>query len=113
MSSIFARCIGLSPEQSIPADAAIVLLQRRTKLTRAQARVLVLDYLGWPRTELSEYLGISVATVGTYWKRIYRKTKHHSREAVHAWFEQIIQRELTAAADDQGAIQPLAHTYAE
>jgi DNA-binding CsgD family transcriptional regulator len=94
MSSLFARFIGLAPGQQIAPDAAIVLVERRSSLSRSEARVLVLDYLGVSRDELSDHLGVSIETVRTYWKRIYRKTGCRSREAARAWFERLLHAEI-------------------
>jgi DNA-binding CsgD family transcriptional regulator len=94
MSSLFARCIGLSQHQQISMDAAILLLERRTTLSRSEARVVVLDYLGWPRDQMCEHLGVSVETIRTYWKRIYRKTNLRTRTALRGWLEALLAQEI-------------------
>lgn len=94
MSSLLARCIGLSQHQQISMDAAILLLERRTALSRSEARVVILDYLGWPRDQMCEHLGVSVETIRTYWKRIYRKANCRKRDTVRAWIEMILTQEI-------------------
>lgn len=94
MSSLFARLIGLGNRPQISMDAAILLLERRTALSRSEARVVILDYLGWPRDQLCEHLGVSVETVRTYWKRIYRKTNCRSRKSARRWLETTLRQQL-------------------
>lgn len=79
-------------------DATILFLQRRTPLSRAEARIVVLDYLGWPRYKLCEHLKITVETVRTYWKRIYRKTNCRSRAELRVWLEWRLSQELGGEA---------------
>lgn len=98
MPSIFARCIGLTPDQQIPMDAAIVYIERQTLLSRAEARVVMLDYLGWPREDLCDQLGVSIETVRTYWKRIYRKTNCRSRTDIRSWLESVLEQGIAGGA---------------
>lgn len=94
MSTIFARCLGLSGDGPIGIEGAITLLRRRTALTRAEAQVVVLDYLGRSRADLQRELGVSTDSVKTYWRRIYKKTACRSRPMLHTWVEQVIRSEL-------------------
>jgi DNA-binding CsgD family transcriptional regulator len=94
MSSIFVRFLGLSPDDPFPFQAAVLLLERRTSLARSEARVLVLDYMGFTRDEICEHLSISTETIRTYWKRIYCKTSCRGRKASRAWLEATIRREF-------------------
>jgi DNA-binding CsgD family transcriptional regulator len=98
MSSILARCIGVTHTHHIALDVAIVILKRRSSLTRSEARLVVLDYRGWTREQMSAYLNLSVETVRTYWKRVYRKTDCRTRPALHNWLEDILQCELESRA---------------
>ncbi|NTU82813.1 MAG: helix-turn-helix transcriptional regulator [Chloroflexales bacterium] len=98
MSNLFARCIGLGDEPPISMDAAILLIERKTPLSRSEARVVILDYLGWPRDQLCEHLGVSVETIRTYWKRIRQKTKCRRRAAVRAWVESILAQAVEGEA---------------
>lgn len=94
MSTIFARFLGLSQGQQLSYDAAVLLLERHSELSRSEARVIVLDYLGGSREELSEQLNISIETIRTYWKRIYRKTKCRSRKSARGWLETTLRQQL-------------------
>ena len=98
MGSILARCIGVAPTQHITLDAAILLLERRTVLSRSEARVVILDYLGWPRDQMCEHLGVSAETIRPYWKRIYRKTSYRTRAALRVWLEAILAAEIDDVA---------------
>lgn len=94
MSSIFARFIGLSQGQRLTPDAAALLIERRSTLSRCEARVLVYDYLGVTREELSELFDVSIETIRTYWKRIYRKTECRTRKDARAWMEMTLRKEF-------------------
>lgn len=41
--------------------------------------MVVLDLLGIVREELSDELGLSIESINTYWKRVYRKTGRRGR----------------------------------
>ena len=82
--SILARIIGLTGGDPISPETAALLVERRSALSRCEARMVVLDFLGVPREELSDELGLSTESIHTYWKRVYRKTGHRSRAAVRA-----------------------------
>lgn len=97
MSSIFNRFLGLSPDDPFPFFAAVLLLERRTTLTRSEAHVLVLDYLGFTRDEICEQQNISTETIRTYWKRIYRKTGCRSRRDIRCWLEATLRKEFGGA----------------
>ncbi|GAB4440218.1 MAG: hypothetical protein OHK0015_35930 [Chloroflexi bacterium OHK40] len=97
MSSIFARFLGLSPGDPFPFHVAVLLLERRTRLTRSEAHVLVLDYLGFTRDEICEQQSISTETIRTYWKRIYRKTNCRGRREIRCWLESLLQKEFGGA----------------
>jgi|GEM_PF-1249776 len=99
MSSLLAKCIGISREQQLSMDATIVILERRSQLARTEARMLVLDYVGWSRDQLSDQLNVSIETVRTYWKRIYRKTNCRTRAEARQWLESILQEELAHGGD--------------
>jgi DNA-binding CsgD family transcriptional regulator len=98
MSTLLARFIGLAESRPISIEGATVIVERRSELSYTEAHVVVLDYAGYSRDALSTKLGVSVETIRTYWKRINRKTKCHSREAVRAWFEALLERELQGDA---------------
>jgi DNA-binding NarL/FixJ family response regulator len=91
--SILANCIGLAGKPPISLQAAIILLNREGGIRRCEARVAVLDYLGWQREDICEELGVTVGTIDTYWKRIYRATGRHSREAARAWVEELLSQD--------------------
>lgn len=94
MSSFFARCVGLADGSKIPPDAAVLVVERRSTLSRSEAQVAVFDYFGTKRAQLSAQMEVSPETIGTYWRRIYYKTNLCSRTAVREWVEQILQQEL-------------------
>ena len=94
MSKIFARFLGFTQGQPLTYDAAVLMLERHSPLSRSEARVLVLDYLGVSRDELSEQLDISIETIRTYWKRVYLKTNIRTRDEVRVWVERLLQKEL-------------------
>lgn len=99
MSNLFARCIGLAGQPQISIDAAVIYLHRRGKLRRREAHIAVLDYLGWQREELCEYLGITVKTVDKYWTRIYAATGCHGRAAARAWVEEMLAQAIDEEAN--------------
>jgi DNA-binding CsgD family transcriptional regulator len=94
MSSIFARCVGLSDGDPLRPDVAVRIVQRRSTLSYVESRVAVLDYFGERRGQISEQLEVSTETVRTYWKRIYVKTKRRGRAAIRAWVERILRAEI-------------------
>lgn len=94
MSSIFARCVGLSDGEPVPPDVAVRIVERRSNLSYVEARVVVLDYFGTKRGQISDQLEVSTETVRTYWKRIYDKTNRRGRKAIRAWVEQVLKAEL-------------------
>ena len=97
MSSILARCIGLSGEAPIAVEKAATLLHREGGLRRCEARIALLDFLGLQREDLCEELGLSASTIDKYWSRIYAATGQRGREAARAWVEQV----LTQAVSDE------------
>jgi DNA-binding CsgD family transcriptional regulator len=94
MSTVFARCLGLVRGQQITADAAVILVERRSDLALREAWVLVFDYLGLSRGQICEELEVSVETVRTYWRRIRQKTGCHKKQEVRAWLEELIRKEM-------------------
>jgi DNA-binding CsgD family transcriptional regulator len=71
--------IGLAGGYSISSEAAAILIERRSALSRCEARMVVLDLLGVTREDLSDELGLSTQSIHTYWKRVYRKTGQRGR----------------------------------
>ena len=94
MGSLLARSIGLVQDQPIATDAAIILLERRSPLTRTEARLVVFDYLGLTREQLAAELGVSVETLKSYWKRINKKMNTQSRAALRSWVEATLLADL-------------------
>ncbi len=94
MSKFYGRCVGLADSPAFSPEAAILVLQRRSTLSRGEARVAVYDFLGVQRGQLSKQLHVSLETIHTYWKRIYHKTKIRSRTPVRAWVEDILRQEM-------------------
>jgi DNA-binding CsgD family transcriptional regulator len=94
MSSIFARCVGLGDDSNIPPEAAALVVERRSTLSRVEARVVVFDYFGDKRKQLGEKLAVSPETIRTYWKRVYLKTNIRTRDEVRVWVERLLQKEL-------------------
>lgn len=92
--SILARLMGLGGDDPIPPETAALLIERRSALSRCEAWMVVLDLLGVVREELSDELGLSVESINTYWKRVYRKTGQRGRPAVRTWAEALLAREL-------------------
>lgn len=97
MGSIFTRVLGLAPDDPFPYFAAVLLLERRTRLARNEAHMIVMDYLGFTRDEICEQLKISTETIRTYWKRIYRKTSCRSRREMRCWLEAMLKKEFGGA----------------
>lgn len=100
MSSIFARCVGLLDGKQISQEAAILVVERRSTLSYGEARVVVLDYLGVKRGQMSQQIKVSVETIRTYWKRIYEKTNIHSRKPLRKWVETILLQEIEGNPSD-------------
>jgi hypothetical protein len=100
MTNILAQCIGLHGTPQISIDAAIVLISREGGIRRCEARIAVLDYLGWQREELCEYLGVTVGTIDKYWTRIYATTGKHGREVTRSWVEELLARGVSEAPPD-------------
>lgn len=94
MTSILARMIGLADDNHIPPETAAILIERRSALSRCEARMVVLDLLGVVREDLSDELGLSTESIHTYWKRVYRKTGQRGRAAVRVWTESLLAREF-------------------
>lgn len=94
MPSFLARCIGLVGDPELPPSAAMLLAERHGRLSRNEAKVVVKDYLGASREELSEELEVSTDSIRTYWKRIYRKTGCHGKEEVREWLENLLKEAL-------------------
>lgn len=94
MSSLLARSIGLVQDRPIATDVAIILLERRSPLTRTESRLVVFDYLGLTREQLATELGVSITTLKSYWKRINKKMNTPSRAALRCWVETTLQADL-------------------
>jgi DNA-binding CsgD family transcriptional regulator len=86
--------MGLGDDEPISPETAAVLIERRSALSRCEARMVVLDLLGIVREELSDELGLSIESINTYWKRVYRKTGQRGRPAVRTWAEALLAQEL-------------------
>lgn len=99
MTSILARMIGLTSGEPISPETAAILVERRSALSRCEARMVVLDLLGIGREDLSEELGLSTESIHTYWKRVYRKTGQRGRAAVRVWAERLLAQELGITPD--------------
>ncbi len=93
MGSMLARCVGIARGSQVVPEDAIVVLERCSRLSRAEARVLLLDYCGRVRDQICAELCVAAATGRTYWKRIYRKIGCRTRAEARAWLEQLLQRE--------------------
>lgn len=94
MTSVLARMIGLTGDDPISPETAAVLIERRSRLSRCEARMVVHDLLGVVREDLSDKLGLSTESIHTYWKRVYRKTGQQGRVAVRIWTERLLAQEL-------------------
>lgn len=99
MSNVLARCIGLSDQPPISSDAAILLIERQTELSRAEASVVILNYFGWDDERVRKHLGVTAETIRTYWKRARQKTRCRRRAAVRAWVEAILKGAIEGAAE--------------
>lgn len=97
MSNIFARLLGLSPDDPFPYLVVVLLLERRTTLARSEAQVIVMDFFGFTRDEICGHLKISTETIRTYWKRIYRKTSCRGRREIRCWLEAMLRKEFGGA----------------
>jgi len=91
---ILAKVIGLAGDDSIPPELAALLIERRSALSRCEARMVVLDLRGVRREDLSDELGLSTESIHTYWKRVYRKSGQRGRAAVRTWAETLLGEEL-------------------
>ena len=93
-----ARLHSIAPPErlhsNIPPEAAAVVVERRSTLSRVEARVVVFDYFGDKRKQLSEKLAVSPETIRTYWKRVYLKTNIRRRDEIRVWVERLLQKEL-------------------
>jgi len=94
MTSFFARCLGLAGDPELPPEAAMLLAERHGRLSRNEAHVIVKDYFGSSREELSEQLEVATDTIRTYWRRIYHKTGCHSKDEARAWLEKLLKEAL-------------------
>ena len=94
MTSILAKMIGLAGDDPMSRETAAILIERRSTLSRCEARLVVHDLLGVVREDLSDELGLSTESIHTYWKRVYRKTGQPGRVAVRTWAERLLAQEL-------------------
>jgi DNA-binding NarL/FixJ family response regulator len=105
MSSLLARTIGLSQEQRIDPDAAVALLRRRSELTNREARLVVLDYMGYTRERIAREQKVLPETLKCYWRRIYKKLNcqhlDDRREAVRAWVERMLRAEIEGGDSEE------------
>lgn len=90
MTSVLARCIGLTGGATFSIDAAIVLLSREGDIRPCEARIAVYDYLGWRRDEMCEQFNLAPGTVDKYWGRIYDATGLPGRKAARAWVTELL-----------------------
>lgn len=107
MSSLLARTIGLSREQNIDLEAAVILVRRRSTLTDQEARLLILDFKGYNRGKLAKELKVSLETLKCYWRRIYKKLHCHDlddrRGAVRVWVERMLHAEIEGGDFSEGS----------
>ena len=94
MGSLLARCLGIATRDALSHEMLIIVLERRSTLSRTEARAAILDYLGLTRDELIAQLQIAPETLKTYWKRAYRKVGCRDRRELRQWVEQILRQEL-------------------
>jgi DNA-binding CsgD family transcriptional regulator len=90
MATLLAHCLGATDPQTLTPEALVILLERVSVLSRAEARIVVMDYLGSTREDILYELQIAPETLKTYWKRIYRKVACRNRADLRMWMEQII-----------------------
>lgn len=93
MSALLAQCLGIQDQEAPPIESLTILLERRTKLSRAESRIALLDYLGHTRGSVLAQLHITEESWKTYWKRIYRKTGVQARQQMRLWIEQQLESE--------------------
>jgi DNA-directed RNA polymerase specialized sigma24 family protein len=94
MASILAQLNGLVPGQHLSTEAAVRLVQRLSKLSYRQAKVLVLDFRGFSYEQIGEELKVDPETARTYWKRGRKKYHWESKEEAYAWVENLLRKEL-------------------
>lgn len=92
MTSVLARCIGLTGTPNFSIDAAIILLSREGGIRRCEARLAVYDYLGWQREEMCEQFNVAPGTIDKYWGRIYDTIGRQGREAARAWVAELLEQ---------------------
>lgn len=85
MSSLFATSISLSPEWQISTDEAVFLVKRHSTLTHTEARLVVHDYVGYSREQLAAELKVSIETLKSYWRRVYKKVGCQRRDVMRSW----------------------------
>src|ERR1051325_815532 len=76
---------GMEVKQTSDGETELVLkalledFGRAYGLSRREQEIVALASTGHRTKEISDALGCATQTIGTYWERIYRKTKHTSR----------------------------------
>lgn len=85
MSSLFATSISLSPERHISIDEAVCVVKRRSTLTHTEARLVVHEYVGYNREQLAAELKVSIETLKSYWRRVYKKVGCQRRGVIRSW----------------------------
>ncbi len=85
MSSLFATSISLSPDRHISTDEAVCLVKQRSTLTHTEARLVVHDYVRYNREQLAEELKVSLETLKSYWRRVYKKVGCQGRDEIRRW----------------------------
>ena len=71
-------------ESTLMLKALLEEFGRVYGLSRREQEIITLASTGHRTKEISDALGCATQTIGTYWERIYRKTKYTSREEVLA-----------------------------
>lgn len=90
MSRILARCLGVARAPQVTPEALAVLIARSSPLSRAEAYVVALDYLGMPRADIAATLHLALDTPKAYFRRAYHKTGCPDRASLRAWVEGLI-----------------------
>jgi ATP/maltotriose-dependent transcriptional regulator MalT len=94
MPSILARLIGITDITTATMDEAVTLVSCCTDLSRREARVLLLDFVGRSSPEISEELKVSTSTITTYWHRIYNKIGVRGRKNARVWTRALLDQEI-------------------
>lgn len=101
MSTLLARCLGLVGRAAPAPDAMTTVIARELSLCRAEARIVLLDYLGYTRHQILDELQINPGSLRKYWQRINKKTGCTSRAEIR----QLLEISLAAALRDEPGAQ--------